>query len=101
VTFLAVTVDPERDTVGRLHEYSVQYKMLDKWRFLTGSKAELEPLWQYYWVGEVHTVESGESAPVVEHTAPIHVIATGQVQVVYGSTFQASDLAHDLRLLLR
>ncbi len=101
VTFLAVTVDPERDTVERLHDYSVQYKMLDKWRFLTGSKAELEPLWQYYWVGEVLAQESGEGTSVVEHTAPIHVIAQGQVQVVYGESFQASELAHDLRLLLR
>ncbi|MSQ40543.1 MAG: SCO family protein [Dehalococcoidia bacterium] len=101
VTFVAVTVDPERDTVERLHAYSVQYDMLDKWRFLTGTKAELAPLWQYYWVGEVHTVESGESESLVEHTAPIHVIAQGQVQVAYGQSFQASELAHDLRLLLR
>jgi protein SCO1/2 len=101
VTFLAVTVDPARDTVERLHAFSSTHDMLDKWRFLTGSKAELEPLWLYYWVGEVRDVEGSEGKPVVEHTAPIHVIAGGQVQVVYGESFQASDLAHDRRLLLR
>ena len=117
VVFLAVTVDPERDTVEQAYDYSLQRDMLDKWHFLVGSEAELEPLWNYYWVGDIRqeVVGAEEESPaasasdlngdagayVVDHSAPIHIIADGGVRVVFGSTFLSSELAHDLQLLLR
>ncbi len=108
VTFLAVTVDPERDTQARLLEWSQQMDMQDKWRFFTGAEAQLQPLWDYYWAGAERTEAAGVQAPpptpssyLVEHSVALHLIARGQIQVVFGSTFQASELVHDLRLLLR
>lgn len=95
--FLAVTVDPERDTVKRLYGYSGQFDMLDKWHFLTGSEEELKPLWDYYWVGKVWKDEKGN----VMHQAPIHIIdPKGKIRVVSGQTFRPAELAHDLEVLL-
>jgi cytochrome c oxidase assembly factor CtaG/cytochrome oxidase Cu insertion factor (SCO1/SenC/PrrC family) len=98
VVFLAVTVDPERDTVERLNEYSKKIDMLDQWHFLTGNKQELRPIWDYYWVGKVWKDHKGG----VMHQAPVHMIdPRGKIRVVSGATFDAEDLAHDIEALLR
>jgi len=95
--FLAVTVDPERDTVKRLYDYSRQFDMLDKWHFLTGSESELKPIWDYYWVGKVWKDEKGN----VMHQAPVHLIdPQGKIRVVSGQTFRPAELAHDIEVLL-
>lgn len=108
VTLLAVTVDPERDTQARLRDYSQEKDMQDKWRFLTGTEAQLKPLWDYYWAAPLRAEATGDQKPppadsayLVEHSVPIHLIARGQVRAVFGEDFQPSELAHDLRLLLR
>jgi protein SCO1/2 len=98
VVFLAVTVDPERDTVKRLYDYSRQFDMLDKWQFLTGSLDGLILIWEYYWVGKVWKDEKGN----VMHQAPIHIIGPkGEILVVSGQTFRPAELAHDIEMLLK
>ncbi len=97
VAFLAVTVDPERDTVKRLYDYSRQFDMLDKWHFLTGSLDELVLIWEYYWVGKVWKDEKGR----VMHQAPIHIIdPRGKIRLVSGQDFRPAELAHDIEMLL-
>jgi len=97
VVFLAVTVDPERDTVKRLYEYSEQFDMVHEWHFLTGSLDELIFIWEYYWVGKVSKDEKGR----VMHQAPIHLIdPQGKIRVVSGQTFRPAELAHDIEVLL-
>jgi protein SCO1 len=75
VALVAITVDPERDTVEALREYSETRGMgdIDNWYALTADLATLEPLWQAYFVtpGErypadpeiVAAMESGEHDP--------------------------------------
>jgi protein SCO1/2 len=46
VVFLEVTVDPERDTVRRLHAYAAQYGALPDWRLATGRPAQVTALWK-------------------------------------------------------
>jgi protein SCO1/2 len=97
VVFLVVTVDPERDTVERLYEYSRQFAMLDKWHFLTGTESKLKPVWDYYWVGKVSKDGKGN----VTHQAPVHIIdQEGRVRAVSGQTFRPAELAHDIEMLL-
>lgn len=125
VAFLAVTVDPGRDTVGRLYQYSRQYGMLHRWHFLTGDPKDLRPIWDYYWVGEVTTELAGSAAYetrleraqknrsgedterlppgpyAVQHTAPTQLIdQEGMIRVAYGSTFRPAELAEDVQTLL-
>lgn len=116
VVFLAVTADPERDTVERLYTYSQQQGMLDRWRFLRGDVQELQPVWDYYWVGNIRKkrVDQAADAPqqvgrepsaapyTVQHTAPVHLIdQQGKVRVAYGSTFRPAELAHDIEILFK
>lgn len=98
VAVFVVTVDPERDTTDRAYAYSKQHKMLDRWHFLVGEASELRPIWEYYWVGQVRKDEKGE----VMHRSPVHLADRhGKIRVVFGSQFEPSDLAHDIRVLLR
>jgi protein SCO1/2 len=102
VTLLAVTVDPARDTPPRLLEYSRRWQMQGRWHFLTGSEGDLEPVWRYYWVGEVsHGPTSKAGAYEVSHASPLHLIdRTGQVRVVFSQDFQPAQLAHDIGVLI-
>lgn len=98
VAVLAVTVDPARDTPDRVQAFSREHGMLDRWHFLTGDAETLRPIWAYYWVGKVWSDAKGN----VMHSSPVHLIdRQGKIRVVYGSTFEPADLAHDLRELLR
>ena len=68
--FLAVSVDPERDTVETAFNYSSDTGLHNRWRFLVGSREELEPVWKAYWLDPsvdgsvgyqiVHLHEDGE-----------------------------------------
>lgn len=49
--FVAVSVDPERDTPARITEFLGAQGLRDKMLFLTGSRPELEPIWAAYYVG--------------------------------------------------
>jgi protein SCO1/2 len=103
VAIVAVTVDPTRDTVARAAIYSRDWRMLDRWEFLTGREAELAPLWRYYWAGDVHREAVGTplAGYDVAHTAPLHLIDRhGRVRVVYGSDVRPAELVHDVELLL-
>jgi protein SCO1/2 len=120
IQFLVITVDPERDSQIKVEEYSDRYGMTDKWYFLIGNKDELDPIWKYYWVGNSQlsavqnllessaeyatddTKPNSEAAsPVLSHSAPIHIIQGDVIRLVYGESFQPTELAHDLEMLLR
>ena len=58
VRMVAVSVDPERDTVEQAHRYSERSGMLDTWAFLVGTEDELTPIWSaYYIAAQRHGVE--------------------------------------------
>lgn len=88
VAFVAVTVDPERDTTEAVSEYSRRWGMFDRWRFLTGTQAQLEPIWNYYWVGEVRHGPPGAIPAAasyrIGHSSPVHLFdRSGQIRVVF------------------
>jgi protein SCO1 len=102
IALLAVTVDPGRDTVPRIAEYSRHWHMQDRWRLLTGAKRDLEPVWRYYWVGaDERDPPSTGSGYEIDHASPLHLIdRAGRVRVVYGGGFRPAQLAHDIEILL-
>ena len=63
VEFLAVTVDPQRDSVERAHQYSQEKDMQHRWRFLVGSEEQLEPIWSAYWLDPVRDIRARERDP--------------------------------------
>jgi protein SCO1/2 len=58
VVYLELTVDPDRDTVHRLHAYARLYGALPDWRLATGDPAQVRALWK--------------SLGVITQKAPVH-----------------------------
>ena len=119
VEFVAISVDPERDTVKTAREYLDRWELKDEWQFLVGSHQTLAPIWQSYYVdpyaddprGEAPTPEPRGavgtlSAAIAErylviHSAPVFLIdREGQRRVVFTSPLDPAEIAQDIRVLL-
>ena len=125
VAFIAVSVDPERDSVEAARAYSERWDMANSWDFLVGDKEQLSPIWQAYYVdpspdhrpagngvqsieedGQRHSgvdtlVEDITSRYLVIHSAPVYLIdREGIMRVVFTLPFEPEAVAHDIRLLL-
>ncbi|MSQ21703.1 MAG: SCO family protein [Dehalococcoidia bacterium] len=106
--FVAITVDPERDTVEQVYRYSEQMAMLHKWAFLTGSRQEMEPVWRDYYVAAEKESSHDASAQgaatgyLVGHSAPVYLIdRDGKLRVAFASLpLVPQPLVNDIRLLL-
>lgn len=113
VVLLAVTVDPERDTIPQVRRFSQQRGMLGEWLFLTGSRPQLEAVWKSYGIYPQYVdarcnpitpppADQSQGSPsVLEHEAPVFLIdKSGKVRALLPTDFTAADLATDLRILL-
>ena len=126
VAFVAISVDPERDTVERAHVYSKECGLMDGWAFLVGDRERLSPIWKAYYVdatidSSAHSDASGAAhvagapsgrvttfseeittAYTLSHPAPVYLIdREGRLRVLFTLPFEPDDLVHDVRLLLR
>ncbi|MCX7622201.1 MAG: SCO family protein [Thermomicrobium sp.] len=72
VRIVAVTVDPERDTVARIGQYAVANGFQDV-LFLTGDRRSLEPVWAGFAVAAERSGGTGNSYEVL-HTAVTYVL---------------------------
>ena len=94
-TVLAFTVDPANDTRASVHAFLHKEKITAPFRWVLGTKAQLEPIWKGYAV----TPQSAEA----EHMARIVLIdKKGMQRVGYPFDQTSPDhIAHDMRLLAK
>lgn len=99
VRFIFVTVDPERDTKERLLEY---VKVFDpEIVALTGSRAELEPVWKSYGVYQAKQDTSSAAGDSVDHTARTYLIdQEGNWRLTYPFEMEKADIISDVRHLI-
>jgi protein SCO1 len=96
VTFIAVSVDPDRDTPSAVQVFSAAHGLASNWFYLVGGRAQLAPVWAAYGIG----VQAGSTA--VAHNDAVYLIdARGKERVLLHSEDLAADLVNDLRALLR
>ena len=124
VVFLAVSVDPKRDTVERAYEYSEQWDMLDKWNLLVGDSETLKSIWKEYYIDPVlsqnnnallsgkkpsntrNDVVSGLQQKVIAkydilHSTPVYLIDDhGVLRVLFTLPFDPESVSNDIRLML-
>lgn len=115
VSILAISVDPERDTVEAARTFSERLGMLGRWSYLVGTRAELEPIWEAYYIGVAdggtsdghdnhdHSEDPDESLLI--HTAPVYLIdADGKLRSLHTTGGETDtiidDVLHDIRVLL-
>ncbi len=96
VTFIAVSVDPDRDTPKAVQAFSAAHGLASNWYYLVGGRAQLSPVWAAYGIG----VQAGSST--VTHNDAVYLIdARGRERVLLHSEDLATDLTNDLRALLK
>ena len=122
VAFVAVSTDPERDTVSAAHEYLAKWGLVDRWDYLVGDRQRLEPVWKDYFINPVidprDPLASGSPTPeargavdalgseiieryLVIHSAPVFLIdREGIRRVVFTPPLEPEKLAEDIRALL-
>lgn len=109
VHFVAISLDPERDTPDSIKDFMLKWN-LDSWDYLVGSKDQLEPLWQHYWVGALLQQPTNDTGAAdkaygkyaINHASPVHLIdQNGYAHVAYSSLFQSDELTNDILYLLK
>lgn len=96
VTFVAVSVDPDRDTPRAAQDFSAAHDLRTGWYYLVGSRAQLAPVWAAYGIG----VQAGSTT--VSHNDAVYLIdRNGRERVLLHSDDLAASLTSDVRALLR
>jgi protein SCO1 len=99
VKFVFITVDPGRDTVERTGQYVSNFS--PDFYGLSGSEAQLNPVWQAYGVYRSLGDTSQPNYPV-EHSAQQYLIDTsGNLRVTYAFGTPVDDILSDARYLLK
>ena len=94
VRVLAVSVDPRRDTRAAVRRFVAEHRLLPQFRYLTGTRAQLAPVWRAYHVAAM------QYASGVNHSAYEMLIdPSGRGRVIYDARVKAAAVVHDLRLL--
>ncbi len=128
VAFVAISVDPERDSVEEAHAFSDDWDMTDNWAFLVGDEEELSPIWKAYYLDPAIDAQSREDADdhaedvstqthdhdgvnaagqdienryLVSHSTPVYLIdREGIMRVVSTPPLDIDILIHDIKLLV-
>ncbi|HAL48492.1 MAG: SCO family protein [SAR202 cluster bacterium] len=109
VEIVAVSVDPERDTVEEARQYLERWDHADDWTFLVGDRELLERIWAAYYLAPVSEAGgpldalrqlSTEPYPV-GHSTPVYLIdREGRRRVVFTQPLDPEKVGHDINLLL-
>jgi protein SCO1/2 len=92
---LAISVDPKNDTPPSVKAFLRAHNLPARFRYLTGTRGELAPVWARY-----HVAAIAGPKPIVSHTAfELLVDPQGRERVLYDAQVQAADVAHDITAL--
>lgn len=92
--FVAVTLDPARDTPEHLAEYASRWRLDDRWHLLTGPRGEIDALLAAYGV----RVERAPDGTIGHDNLVVLIDPAGRVAYTYrGLGHRPEDVAHALR----
>jgi protein SCO1/2 len=89
VQLVAISLDPPGDTRASVAAFLRRHKLAGRLRYLTGSRAQLTPVWTQW---NLSAVEAGM-------TAVYGISASGQAVTTYSALFSSEVLVHDVKLL--
>jgi protein SCO1 len=93
--FVAVTVDPRRDTPAAVRRFLRERGALGRVDYLIGSRRQLVPVWKAWHV----TVIPGRDATLTHSSVVYGVSGSGAIRVAYPANFAPAQIVHDVRLL--
>lgn len=96
VRVLAVSVDPVGDTPNAVRAYAREKHLYPQFEYLIGTRAELRRVWKAW-----HVLAVQAKPDLVDHVAYTALIDTkGKERVLYDSSVHATQVVHDLRVLM-
>lgn len=99
VQVLFITVDPEKDTPERIQEYVSRFNT--NFIGLSGTQAELQPIWQGYGIFREVTNQSTALGTVINHTVRLYLVdLEGNLRLSYAYGTPYTDVVADIELLL-
>lgn len=98
VAVLAVSVDPEHDSMAAVVAFSREHGLLHRWHYLTGSRAQLVRVWRRYYV---YAAPRGASRAATQgHTAATFLLdPRGRERILLTGNPSEVALHQDLRIL--
>jgi protein SCO1 len=100
VRFVFITTDPERDTPERLREYLGFFDPAIIG--LTGSRSELEKVWDAYGVYQAKVETGSSSGYMVDHTSLVYLIdSDNNFRMTFSFGTEARAMAGDIAELLK
>ena len=92
----AVSLDPAHDGPSEVRRFIAEHRLLPQFRYLTGSRATLQPVWQAY-----NVIAAPRNDTAIDHSAYTTLVdRRGIAQVYFDSTSPPADIAHDVRRAL-
>ncbi len=94
VAFVAVTTDPDRDTLPVIAAYSSEVGLFDTWHFLTGPAADVRAVWDRYQVGvDIEKTAQTPGQPETEHAQglkPDDLRLAGRIVEQFGGGYEVT-----------
>ncbi len=98
VQVIAVSVDPRGDTPKAVAAFLARHGMTGRMQYLIGSAKELARVWKAWGVGAERDAEQPQ---FINHDGLVYgVTGSGKRLTLYASSFQPSEIAHDVPLLI-
>src|SRR5271167_4916904 len=98
VQIIAVSVDPRGDTSKAVAAFLARHGMTGRMQYLIGSAKELAGVWKAWGVGSERDAQQPQ---LVNHTGLVYgITGKGLRLTLYASSFQPSEIVHDVPLLV-
>jgi protein SCO1/2 len=98
VRVLAVSVDPKNDTPTAVRRYVRLHRLVPQFRYLTGTRARLAPVWKAYHVAVI----ANRKGSTVGHSAyEVLVDPAGRERVLYDEHVTPAEVLHDIAVVER
>lgn len=100
VIWLAVSLDPHGDTPASATQFVAAHQLTGLLHFLLGTTAQLEPVWNSYFV-VVESQVNAQGTNTMTHSVGVFLLdQQGRERVYLNDTMTSQQLATDLHLLL-
>ena len=97
---LSVDLAPARDTVARLHGYLAHFD--PSFIGVTGSAAQVDAVLKAYGIGAKRMAGGSDAGYMMSHSSYLYFVDTrGMLRALMPFGRPATDIAHDVQLLLR
>ena len=103
VAILAVSTDPAGDTHASVIQFTQKHGLLSygNWHYLTGTHAQLSPVWSGYSVYAAPAASSSSSGSVSHTTAIFIIDKQGHERAYLGDGATVAQLTTDMQILLK